>query len=62
MCYPGSRLDVNTADFKVEEVENSIITTIVNPTNLLEDIYGGDDQTFEHSNSSFVKVSSHRHA
>lgn len=62
MCYPGSRLDVNTAEFKVEEVENSIVTTIVNPPNLLEDIYGGDDQTFEHSNSSLVKVSSHRHA
>ena len=55
-------MDVNTADFKVEEVENSIITRIVNPLNLPEDIYGGDDQTFEHSNSSLVKVSSHRHA
>ena len=56
MCYPGSRLDVNTAEFIVQEVDDNITTSML-PTNIMEDIYGGDDQIFEFSGpGSFVKV------
>ena len=47
---------MNTADFIVEEVDDSIVTSML-PDNLAEDIYGGDDGIFEFNNhSSFVKV------
>ena len=61
MCYPGSRLDVNTADFNVEEVNDKITTSTSSRVHLLEDIYGGDDQIFEHNTEELVTVSNHRY-
>ena len=55
MCYPGSRLDVDTAVFIVDEVVDNIITTMV-PDGLMEDIYGGDDRIFEFITPRLVKV------
>ena len=46
---------MNTADFIVEEVDDSIVTSML-PDNLAEDIYGGDDGIFEFNNNTFVKV------
>ena len=46
VCYPGNRLDVNRGDFRVEEVDAKITTSMI-PDSLVEDIYGGDDRVFE---------------
>ena len=59
MCYPGSRLDVNNAHFEVEEINAQIITSWKIPSSQLpEDIYGGDDQIFEHRDNGLIIVSS----